>query len=284
MIMAYLISNPQFNIWNISYISLQLILLLHCSRDCRHEIRALCIAEMGEWMKEYRWSFDWQRLIYGWMVLSVLWWSSVRGSASKTLKKLYISRLCRKGLSFILGRRLSGMKNDWTNEYVWFFVCTHQLLLSLRDIVNVCMKAIIIIIVHSARKTDQYNSHTCTTVKIIINSWERAGAIRLVELGNYCRGRSYLSQPCKQPPLKLLSHCYNQHYVLTHLIVTRIWLWAREKLSLGVAKWPWLVIAQQGNKHTATKRISQQNSGCPLTSIVETLTLLNLSFHFATFS
>lgn len=24
-------------------------------RDSRHEIRALCIAEMGEWMKEYRW-------------------------------------------------------------------------------------------------------------------------------------------------------------------------------------------------------------------------------------
>ena len=23
-------------------------------RDSRHEIRALCIAEMGEWMKEYR--------------------------------------------------------------------------------------------------------------------------------------------------------------------------------------------------------------------------------------
>ena len=28
-------------------------LLLIIYRDSRHEIRALCIAEMGEWMKEY---------------------------------------------------------------------------------------------------------------------------------------------------------------------------------------------------------------------------------------
>ena len=28
--------------------------LFFCFRDSRHEIRALCIAEMGEWMKEYR--------------------------------------------------------------------------------------------------------------------------------------------------------------------------------------------------------------------------------------
>ena len=188
---------------------------------------------MGEWMKEYRWSC----LIYGWMVLSTLWWSSVPGSTSKTLRKLYICRLCRKGLLFILGRSLSGMKKDRTNEYVWFFVCTLLLLLSLRDIVNICMKAIIIIIVHSARKTDQYNNYTCTTVTIVINRWARAGARRLVELGKYCRGKELFMATLQAATTEVVFSLL-QSVLLTHLIVTRIWLWGREKLSLELQSWP----------------------------------------------
>lgn len=162
--------------------------------------------------------------IYGWTALLTLWWSSVPGSTSKTLRKLYISRLCRKGLLFILGRRLSGMKNDCINEYVWFFAC------SLRDIVKVCMKAIIII-VHSARKTDQCNSYTRTTVKIIINRWARGGAIRLVELGNYCLGKELFMATLQAATTEVVITLL-QSVLLTHLIGTRIWLWGREKLYI----------------------------------------------------
>ena len=38
--MAYLISNPQFNIWNISYITTQYLLTLHKSLDSEDDFRS----------------------------------------------------------------------------------------------------------------------------------------------------------------------------------------------------------------------------------------------------